>query len=122
MKQTLGAAKIHRMRLGYELESATTEGDMRETFTASTWGTMGLGQIRVAHDHESGVGKADSVARSCERRLGLAVACGPTSDGYVQDRHGRCVERHYRMTMGKPLRTGGYSVEGEVWFSVPAGQ
>lgn len=91
---------------------------MTQTFTASTWGSQGLGPITVRRDVDM-ESKPQAVARSMARRVKLGVATGPHQDGW-REAGGRCVERHYRMTMGRPMRSGGWSVVGEVYFSLAA--
>jgi len=80
------------------------------TITVSTWGKMGLGEIRVRVDEYAS--ESQSAARSIERRTGLEFCGGPRHDGTSQ---GSC---HYHGTLGEHLRTGGYSVVGEIWFAI----
>lgn len=87
------------------------------TISVNTWGKRGLGciSVRVA---DTDIEPIDAVRRSVERRTGLRV-CGCRSDGTALDRKGQPESRHYQMTLGLPCRTGGYSVEGEIWAAIP---
>lgn len=79
----------------------------------SIWGLRGrFADLKVAsirqQDDESRIA---AVCRSVARRTGLAVAnCRLDSrspDGAI-----------YEITLGKPLRSGGYAVEGAFWARV----
>jgi hypothetical protein len=63
--------------------------------------------------------RIDAVCRAIARSTGLAVA-NCRGDGTALDRHGRPEADHYELTLGRPLRSGGYSVEGRLWVSLPA--
>ena len=88
-----------------------------KTITVSTWGKMGIGKIRVRRD-VCGF-DVDAVRKSIERRTGLSFCGGPRHDGTSLDGRGQPESRHYQGTLGRHLRTGGYSVEGELWFAIP---
>ncbi len=70
----------------------------------------------LAQDYESGI---DAVTRSLERRTGLKCCAGPCDEGSVQER-GVVVAKHYALTLGRPLRSGGYTPEGKLWISIPS--
>lgn len=59
-----------------------------------------------------------AVVRSVERRTRLRVCGGPCSQGTALDGRGHSTAHQYSMTLGRPCRTGGYSVVAELWVSI----
>jgi hypothetical protein len=90
-----------------------------KTIKISTWGKMGLGTITVRVPSDGYTTECQAIASSIERRTGLSFCGGPRNEGASMDSHGRPESTHYQGTLGRPCRTGGYSVEGEIWFAVP---
>lgn len=91
---------------------------MRETIKVSTWGRRGLGTITVRV--EEGESRREAAARSIARRTGLTVAtCQSQGTAMVGN---KAESHHFQMTLGRHQRTGGYSVEGEIWMAIPAGE
>ncbi len=82
------------------------------------WG-VGAKKLRLEdgyamrEDYQAGI---DAVARSLERRTGLVCCAGPRDEGIEK---GKDPRRHYSLTLGRPVRGGGYCPEGEVWFGIP---
>lgn len=59
---------------------------------------------------------SDIIADAIARKNGLAVCAGPKSER-ISMSSGEPDEYIYQMTLGKPCKTGGYSVVSPVWFS-----
>jgi hypothetical protein len=58
------------------------------------------------------------ISRAIERKnRGLAVA-NCRRDLQEVDRHGAVLSTHYELTIGKPVKTGGYNIVGSVWVAV----
>ena len=72
-----------------------------------------FGVRRTEQDYTS----LTAVQRSIHRRTGLEI-CGCTQQGTALE-GGRPESHHYEVTLGRALRTGGYSVEGSVWVAIP---
>ena len=61
---------------------------------------------------------SDLVAESIARKNGLHVCAGPQPQGTAL-KSGKPYEYHYSMTIGRPVKSGGFSPVAEVWFSIP---
>lgn len=80
--------------------------------TISTWGRGSVGDIRVRD------ASLENILRRLERETGLKVCSRPCSQGIALER-GKPSAAHYSVTLGRPVKGGGYSPEAEIWFSVP---
>jgi hypothetical protein len=82
-----------------------------------TWGSAAPqdGYVLVTDGDNDVVGK---VVAKIMRDSRLVCCAGPRSDGTRLER-GEPVEHHYQITLGKPCPGGGWTPEGEVWFSIP---
>jgi len=87
-----------------------------KTIKIYTWGESGLGRFSVrVPDGDSDI---ESVIRSIERRSGHKICGGPCPQGTSLS-DGKPESRHYSAPLGDPCAGGGYSVEGEIYFSIP---
>jgi hypothetical protein len=93
-----------------------TEGTKMKRTSFSAWG-------RAVHDRDlpswamyepETEAPIAGVCRALARKLRLSVV-NCCSDGGDQ------TERHYQLTLGHKLRSGGWSVEGQCWVAVPRG-
>ena len=79
------------------------------TITLDSWGTLGIGTIRVRVTETRSVREA--AAARLAREHGLSVCGGPRLD------HVRNGVGVYCVTLGERVRGGGYRPRGEVWFT-----
>lgn len=89
--------------------------------TVDTWGSLGLGTIRVRWTMGHWT---DAIERSIERRTGMAV-WRLMPDGTALGRDGKAARLHYCSSYGRrvPRRLGGgVSVYGQIWVSVDPSQ
>lgn len=86
----------------------------------SAWGRhldrITLPAYAVRQEFETDV---EAVVRACQRASGLFCCAGPRDEGTALDRRGKPEANHYAFTLGRPVRGGGYSLEAEVWVSIP---
>lgn len=68
-----------------------------------------------AYSMETDLPRPETVSESIARKNGLSVCAGPRLDSWNGN------ESHYQMTLGKPVRSGGWNVVSEVWFAIPKG-
>ena len=63
--------------------------------------------------------KAYAVARAIANKNGMAICAGPRFENSNVTNNNVITDHNYQITLGRPVKTGGYSVEAQVWFSIP---
>ncbi len=81
-----------------------------------SWGSAAPGNGYILLDIEGHESVSDVIARSIERRTGLQWCGGPRSDGRAVSA-GETESYHFTGTLGRPCPGGGWTPEGECWFS-----
>lgn len=84
----------------------------------AAWGNRAgfeLPSYAMADETETDIG---AVRRAIERASGYAVATC-RHDGSAVDGRDRVTATHYELTLGTPMRSGGYSVAGSLWVAIP---
>ena len=83
----------------------------------AAWGNRAgfkLPAYAMADETETDIG---AVRRAIERTSGYAVATC-RHDGSAVDARDRVTATHYELTMGTPMRSGGFSVAGRLWVAI----
>ena len=86
--------------------------EMRNTITI-TANPAGLGAPAYYLNNELGQTNADAAAAAIARKNSLHVCGGPQHEHKTPEG-----DHVYRATLGWPSRGGGFSVSGEIWFSI----
>ena len=80
-----------------------------------SWGRAAPGDGYVLYDADRHLSIAEAIASSIERRTGLVWCGGPRSDG--QSFGSEPVALHFTGTLGRPCPGGGYTPQGDCWYS-----
>lgn len=91
---------------------------MRTRIEFNAWGYGPFDSPSYALVEHDELDIVDAVVRAIERKSRLSVCAGPRPEGTDLETGAA----HYAMTLGKPLSSGGYSPEAEVWISLPPDQ
>ena len=91
--------------------------EIMERIYFSAWGEHGLDIPKYAMSKEYET-KADTVSRAIARKNRLEVCAGPKLENTSVE-NDIPTAYNYQITLGRPVKTGGYSVEAQVWFSIP---
>ena len=93
---------------------ATPRRRRRQDYSA--WGIRGVASLPAyAVRDVAAETRVEAVCRSIEAHTRLCVVTCRHDGTALPER-----AEHYQITLGRSLRSGGYSVEGSLWISIPA--
>jgi len=91
------------------------------TIKFSRWGRK-IGDLKFATYAvgQPGESPIEAVIRSVQRTTGLCLCGGPRLEGQIVEKR-RPVATQWAMTLGRPVRGGGFEPRAELWISIPIG-